>query len=77
MKGKLRRNGAVKMEHGRNRNAAKKPDERRRKEYVSFFGQRWSIEVGEQIQAYLEQHGQPQKQFLDDVVKEKILTSNG
>ena len=60
-----------------NRNAAKKPDERRRKEYVSFFGQRWSIEVGEQIQAYFEQHGQPQKQFLDDVVKEKILTSNG
>ena len=60
-----------------NRNAVKKPDERRRKEYMSFFGQRWSTEVGEQIQTYLEQHGQAQKQFLDGIVKEKILTSDG
>ena len=57
-----------------NQNAAKHTEARRRKEYMSFFGQRWTIDTGKHIQAYLSRHSQSQKQFLDDIVKEKILT---
>ena len=51
-----------------NQNAAKST----RKRYVPVFGQRWPVEVGKKIKAYLERHGKTQKQFLCDVVEEKI-----
>jgi predicted DNA-binding protein len=47
-----------------------------RKQYVQVFGQRWPVEVGEKIKAYLERHGKSQKQFLSEVVEEKITTEN-
>ena len=53
-----------------NRNAAKPG----RKQYIQVFGQRWTVETGEKIMAYLEQQGETQKQFLCDIVEEKILT---
>ena len=55
-----------------NQNAAKPT----RKRYVSVFGQRWPVDVGEKIIAYLKRQGKTQKQFLDDIVEEKITTEN-
>jgi hypothetical protein len=53
-----------------NQNAAGK---RGRKEYRQIFGQRWSIEVGKKILAYLKRTGQSQKQYLDKQVERDIL----
>ena len=59
-----------------NKNAAKPPEQRRRRPYIIIWGQRWPVEVGEKIKAYLERHGKTQKQFLNDIVEEKITTDN-
>lgn len=59
-----------------NQNAAKPPEQRRRRSYVIIWGQRWPVDVGEKIKAYLKRHGKTQKQFLCDIVEEKITTEN-
>lgn len=59
-----------------NKNAAKPPEQRRRKAYLIIWGQRWPVEVGEKIKAYLNRHGKTQKQFLCDVAEEKITNEN-
>ena len=59
-----------------NKNAAKLPEQRRRKAYLILWGQRWPVEVGEKIKAYLDRHGKTQKQFLYGIVEEKITNEN-
>ena len=55
-----------------NKNAVK-PEH---KQYIQVFGQRWPVDIGEKIKAYLERQGKTQKQFLSDIVEEKIKTEN-
>ena len=50
-----------------------KPEHR---QYIQVFGQRWPVETGERILAYLKRHGKTQKQFLSEIVEEKITTEN-
>lgn len=57
-----------------NKNAAKPPEQRRRRPYVIIWGQRWPVETGERILAYLKRQGKTQKQFLSEIVEEKITT---
>lgn len=55
-----------------NKNATK-PEHR---QYIQIFGQRWPAQIGEKILAYLKRQGKTQKQFLDEVVEEKITTND-
>jgi hypothetical protein len=59
-----------------NQNAAKPPEQRRRRPYVIIWGQRWPVEVGEKIKADLKRHWKTQKQFISEIVEEKITTEN-
>lgn len=59
-----------------NQNAAKPPEQRRRRPYLIIWGQRWPVETGEKILAYLKRQGKTQKQFLIEIVEEKMTTEN-
>ncbi len=75
MKAKKRKRGAPVG----NQNAAGK---RGRKEYLNIFGQRWPVPIGKKILSYLERSGLTQKDFLEKVIADYILsheheTTNG
>lgn len=47
------------------------------KQYVHVFGQRWDVDTGKKILAYLEQEGLTQKQYLSQKVENDILLAGG
>jgi len=59
-----------------NQNAKKNPEDRRRKQYIQVFGQRWDVNTGNQILSYLKRLGLTQKAFLVKVISEYILNKS-